>query len=172
MFKASHVMTRSLITLSPDMSAADAIRTLLQHQISGAPVVDSTDQLVGIISEYKLLCVIIDEETAQTPVGELMTKDVITIKERTPLSDVAHTFMYLRIRRLPVLNEGKLVGQVSRRDVLRCIINETGSDDLLRLRDELVHREVSAHEEPQAAHADSSWVARIAAMRPTLRRYM
>ncbi len=149
MFQASHVMTRSLITLSPDMSAVDAIRTLLQHQISGAPVVDSTDHVVGIISEYKLLCVVIDEATAQTPVGELMTKDVITIEEETPLCDVAQALLSLKIRRLPVLKQGKLVGQVSRRDVLRCVVNEEGNDALLRSRDELVHREVSANDEPQ-----------------------
>ena len=158
MFQASHVMTRSLTTLSPGTSAVDAIRTLLKHEISGAPVVDSTGHLVGIISEYKLLCVVIDEATAQTPVGELMTRDVVTIEENTSLCDVAQVLLSLRIRRLPVLKDGKLVGQVSRRDVLRCVVNEEGNDALLRSRDELVHPEVSANEEPAVVHADSSRV--------------
>ena len=160
MFQASHVMTRSLITLSPGTSAADAIRTLLQHEISGAPVVDSAGNLVGIISEYKLLCVVIEEVTAQTPVGELMTRDVITVEEDTSLCDVAQVLLSLRIRRLPVLKDGKLVGQISRRDVLYCVVSEMSNDDLLCSQDGLVHREVSANDElqPAVAHTDSSQV--------------
>lgn len=144
MFQASHVMTRSLITLSPGMSATEAVRTLLTNRISGAPVVDHDGQLIGIISEFKLLQVIFDDSTASTPVGELMTRDVITINEDTPLTDVSQAFISLRIRRLPVLKDGILVGQVSRRDVLRCIVNEQGDDSIMSQRDELVHPEVSA----------------------------
>lgn len=144
MFQASHVMARSLIKLSPGTSVMEAIRTLLKNRISGAPVVDHTGKLVGIISEFKLLEVAFDAATASMPVGELMTKEVITVEEDTPLTDLSQAFISLRIRRLPVVKDGKLVGQVSRRDVLRCVVNETGSDDLLRTRDELVHPEVAA----------------------------
>lgn len=144
MSQASQVMTKSLITISPDMSATETIRTLLKNKISGAPVVDSDGQLVGIISEFKLLNVVFDELTSNQPVSELMTTDVITVDENAPLCDVAQVFISLRIRRLPVLKDGKLVGQISRRDVLRCIVNEEGDDDQLIHRDELVHPAVSA----------------------------
>ena len=143
MSQANQIMTKSLITISPDMSARDAIRTLLKNKISGVPVVDSDGQLVGIISEFKLLNVVLDEMTTHQPVSELMTTDVITVDEETPLCDVAQAFISLKIRRLPVLKNGKLVGQISRRDVLRCVVNEEGGDNQVSHRDELVHPAVS-----------------------------
>ena len=144
MFEASHVMARQLITFSPETTAVEAIRLLLENKISGAPVVDNHDRLVGIISEFQLLSVIFDTQTALTPVGELMTKEVITIYEDTPLVDVAQAFISLRIRRLPVLKDGKVVGQVSRRDVLRCVVAE--HENKLNPRVELVHHTSPADE--------------------------
>ena len=143
MSQDSQVMTRSLITISPEASATEAIRTLLANNISGAPVVNSDGDLIGIISEFKLLNVVISERTASQLVSELMTTDVITVDEETPLCDVAHAFVSLRIRRLPVLKDGRLVGQISRRDVLHCVINEEG-DDEINYRKELVHPAASA----------------------------
>ncbi len=99
--------------------AQDAIEELLKHKISGAPVVDSDGKLVGIVSEYQLLAVIYDEEFKNQPIKELMTKEVLTVEEETLLTEIANLFIVHRIRRLPVLRDGELVGQISRRDIIR-----------------------------------------------------
>ncbi len=119
---AHDVVTKSLVTLMPDTTAEEAIEILLKHKISGAPVVDSDGKLVGIVSEYQLLAVIYDEEFKNQPIKELMTKEVLTVDEQTLLTEIANLFIVHRIRRLPVLREGELVGQISRRDIIRFAI--------------------------------------------------
>jgi len=125
MSHVQNIMTKNVITVSPETTVEAAVHCLLKHQISGAPVVESKGKLVGIISEYQLLSLIYrDDVTRQTPVGELMTTDVVTIDLSTPLVDVAQAFVSLRVRRLPVVDKGRLVGLVSRRDVLRFAVSE------------------------------------------------
>lgn len=121
---AGDVMTTDLVTLKPETTAEEAIRTLLQHRISGAPVTGSDGKLLGIVSEYQLLAIVYDESFKQRPVEDLMTKEVITVEASTPLPEISSLFIMHRIRRLPVLKEGELVGQISRRDIIRCAIDE------------------------------------------------
>ncbi len=116
---AQDVMTKDLVTLGPDTTAEEAIEILLKHKISGAPVVDLDGKLVGIVSEYQLLAVIYDEEFKNQPIKELLTNEVLTVEEDTLLTEIANLFIVHRIRRLPVLHEGELVGQISRRDIIR-----------------------------------------------------
>jgi CBS domain-containing protein len=116
---ARDVMTKSLVTLGPNTTAQNAIEELLKHKISGAPVVDLDGELVGIVSEYQLLAVIYDEEFKNQPIKELMTNEVLTVEEDTLLTEIANLFIVHRIRRLPVLRDGELVGQISRRDIIR-----------------------------------------------------
>lgn len=122
---ASDVMTRELVTLQPETTAEEAIQILLKHKISGAPVVDPNGQLVGIVSEYQLLAVIYDDGFKSQPVKDLMTREVLTVEESTYLTAIANLFIVHRIRRLPVLNDGQLVGQISRRDIIRYAVEHT-----------------------------------------------
>jgi len=116
---AQDIMTKDLVTLGPNTTAQDAIEVRLKNKISGAPVVDSDGKLVGIVSEYQLLAVIYDEEFKNQPINELMTNEVLTVEEDTLLTEIANLFIVHRIRRLPVLRDGELVGQISRRDIIR-----------------------------------------------------
>jgi CBS domain-containing protein len=103
------------------MTAEEVIKMLLEHRFSGAPVTDEQGCLKGIISEYRLLEVIFTPELKNAPVSKFMTTDVVTVDEETPLTEIASQFVLHRIRRLPVVRDGRLVGTISRRDLLRQI---------------------------------------------------
>ena len=119
MYQARDVMTRRVVTMTPEMTVDEAISTLLEHRISGAPVVDDDCLVQGVISEFQLLEVVYDPDVKRNRVGDVMTTDIIAVEEDTLLSEVASLFVFRRIRRLPVLKEGRLMGQISRRDLLR-----------------------------------------------------
>lgn len=123
---ARDLMVTNLITLRPEMDALQAIRTLLQHRISGAPVVDADGNYLGIFSERDSMSVLLGltyEQQPSTHVGAFMNTDRgCTIDEAVDLLTIAQTFLNKDYRRLPVLRGTKLVGQISRRDVLRAAV--------------------------------------------------
>jgi len=119
---AGDIMVTKLVTLSPQMDAFQAIQLLLQYKISGAPVVDTDRTLLGVFSERCSMSVLLEAAYNQMPTTEVyafMDTDVRTISEETDLLLIAQIFRNTHCRRLPVLRDGKLVGQISRRDVLR-----------------------------------------------------
>jgi len=126
------IMTRSVITLRPEMTALDAAGVLLQHAISGAPVLDPEGRLLGLLSEFDCLRAVAAadyemdaRDTAET-VAELMTRECHTVPPDLDLFGLAHEFVRLRVRRFPVLDAGRLLGLVSRRDALRAVVKLRG----------------------------------------------
>jgi CBS domain-containing protein len=122
------IMTTKLITLRPDMPAVDAAEVLLKNAISGAPVADSEGNLLGLLSEFDCLRAVatadyeMDAHDSVEVVADLMTQACHTIAPEVDLFGLAHEFVKLRVRRLPVVENGKLIGQVSRRDALRAAV--------------------------------------------------
>ena len=115
-------MVTKLVTLSPMMDVFEAIGLLLKHEISGAPVVDEQRYLQGVFSERCSMSVLVAAAYDQLPSTQLfafMDTEMGTVGEETDLLTIAQTFRNTSCRRLPVLRDGKLVGQISRRDVLR-----------------------------------------------------
>lgn len=135
MYKAEDVMCTKLITIREDVTVEEAILTLLEHDISGVPVVDDQGRLVGIISELQLLEAVYTPEVKTHQVHNFMTKDVLTVTEGTILSDVTNLLVLHRIRRVPVVRDGELVGIITRRDLLRYTV-EAG-DTLKKSLDQL-----------------------------------
>jgi CBS domain-containing protein len=121
--RASEFMTASLVTLSPKTDVFQAIGYLLKNHISGAPVIDSDNSFLGVFSEKTSMSVLIQaayEQLPSTEVGAFMNTDFErTITEDADVQRCAERFLRTPYRRLPVLRNGKLVGQVSRRDVIR-----------------------------------------------------
>jgi CBS domain-containing protein len=121
---ARDIMATSLITFRPEMSIFQAIRILLQKQISGAPVVNEGGAMVGILSELDCLRVLSSDEfyagqqEEAGTVGDFMSSPGQTIPPELGIYAIAHYFVTTSVRRLPVIEDDKLVGQVSRRDVL------------------------------------------------------
>jgi len=123
-FKAEDCMARTVVTVHPEMDAYEAIALLLKHEISGVPVVDPSGKLVGILSERDCLQTLLGAEYHDLPaalVEDLMTPEVQTITPDTDILKIAELFLNGKFRRFPVVDKGRLVGQVSRRDVLRAI---------------------------------------------------
>ena len=125
---ASDIMTRDLVTLTPKTPIVDAMRILLQSNISGAPVVDDDGQLVGMCSEYDCLRVLAagqfysDDHREEGVVSDYMSKNFRTALASDDIYSVAQGFLQKKVRRLPILDDGALVGQISRRDVLRAML--------------------------------------------------
>ena len=123
---AKDLMTSDLIVVGPDDPIDKAISTMLKYGVSGLPVADSAGRLLGVISEFDLLDLVWDPKTAQDKVYQYMTRDVHTVAEDADLTGMAETFRTMSIRRLPVVRDGIVVGIVSRRDLLRHILQARG----------------------------------------------
>lgn len=137
-------MTRKLITFTPEVPIQEAIKSLLQNKISGAPVVDHSGRLVGMLSEKDCIRLLIDGEYNQRPSGQgtvadFMSKNIKTISSTASIEDAAYQFVNSPYRRFPVLEDKKLVGQISRRDVLKAVRKRR----------------------PNVDHVPSSWKARV-----------
>ncbi len=121
MLTVDNIMTREIVTISPDASIRDAIDLLLARRISGLPVVDGHDRLVGILTEFALLALAYDKDIANHKVSDHMTHEVLTVEASDPVNKVADLCIVHRVRRLPVVENGCLTGMISRRDVLSAI---------------------------------------------------
>lgn len=126
---ARDIMVKRLVTLRPELDVMVAVQRLLKNRISGAPVVDIDGTYLGVFSEKCSMHVLLDAAYEQLPSNQVrvfMDTDAKTINPDTHLLSIAQVFLLTSYRRLPVLEDGKLIGQVSRRDVLKA------AHDLLR----------------------------------------
>jgi len=108
------------------MDVIEAVQRLLKNRISGAPVVDAEGRYLGIFSERCSMQVLLDAAYDQLPSNEVrlfMDTDAQTIDPETHLLSIAQVFLLTTYRRLPVIENNKLVGQVSRRDVIRASLD-------------------------------------------------
>ncbi|HLJ34157.1 MAG TPA: CBS domain-containing protein [Ktedonobacteraceae bacterium] len=111
--RAEEVMTTKVITVTEQQTKQQAARLLSKHRISGLPVVNGENVVVGVVTEYDVI-----SKEGKT-VGEIMTRGVISITPDTELEEVRHILVNERIKRLPVLDQGRLMGIVSRADLVR-----------------------------------------------------
>jgi CBS domain-containing protein len=122
MLTAADIMNPELVTVRPDASIESAIELLLSEHISGLPVVDGEGRLVGVITEFALLAVAYDRRVKNHTVSQHMTHELITVEHDDPVSRVADLCIVHRVRRVPVMRDGRLVGIIARRDVLRSLV--------------------------------------------------
>ncbi|NOZ25092.1 MAG: CBS domain-containing protein [Nitrospirae bacterium] len=149
--KAKDIMNTEVITVSPDTSVEELGRLFIEKNISGAPVVDREGGLYGIVTENDLISKerrfhiptiirIFDaiiplksdaevekeiRKMAATTVGDICTRDVVTVDEETSLNDIATIMTEKKIHLLPVLREGRLTGIIGKKDVIRAIAGES-----------------------------------------------
>ena len=124
--KVRDSMSTNVITFAPNDSVVHAMATLLDKGISGAPVVDEDGSLLGILSEVDLIQVVVQDSYYDDPVGivaDFMQTQVECVDPDTDIFSLAQQFISHHRRRYPVLESGQLVGQISRRDVLRAALD-------------------------------------------------
>src|SRR5271169_3392277 len=175
--KASDVMTRNIFSVRPDATVAEAIRTMLDKQISGLPVIDEAGRLVGILTEGDLLRRGETGTERQRPrwleilmgpgrlageyvrthgrkVDGIMTRDLVSVTPDTPLKEVVELMERRRIKRVPVLDGDVPVGIVSRADLLRALARALEEKPALATSDEEIRERILAE------LAKAAWASR------------
>ena len=116
------IMSKDVVTVHPDTPIADVIELLSEHDITGIPVVDAEEHLVGIITEKDIMGLALGEEEVSGRVEDYMTRDVVSFDENEDVIAVCECLLNHDFRRVPILSHGKLVGIISRRDLIKYII--------------------------------------------------
>lgn len=127
--RVADYMTRELVLLAPDTEIMRAMQILLERRISGAPVVDDYGALVGVLSKKDCLHAALHASYHRDWSGAVegfMTREVETMEAGIDIVTAAQRFVDSTYRRFPVLSEGRLVGQISRADVLRALAEHWG----------------------------------------------
>jgi len=142
---AKDIMTLNVITVGPDMPISDVAKLLIERRISAVPVIDNDNSLIGIVSEGDLVHRIRgDHELPRSwwlsligdpndepqeyirshgkTAKDVMTKDVVAISEFTSIAEIAETLETKKIKRVPVVDDGKLVGIVSRANIIQALV--------------------------------------------------
>jgi CBS domain-containing protein len=121
----TNIMISEVVTAEKGTPVMEAVEKLIKHNVTGLPVVDGKDEVIGIISEKDVLALAIQIQEGTYPskgegmlVEDFMTKDVVTIEATESMTALCSCLMKNKFRRLPVLLNGKLVGIITRRDVI------------------------------------------------------
>lgn len=130
-FKVKDFMTRKLVTFTLDQTIEQVIDTLIKYRISGGPVVNDKNELIGIISEGDCIKQISESRYYNMPldnntVKKHMVRDVETIDGEMNVFDAASKFISAKRRRFPIVENGKLVGQISQKDILKAAMDLKG----------------------------------------------
>ena len=137
-------MTSDLITFTPDTDIQKAMKTIVKNRISGAPVVDGNGHLIGMLSESDCIKTVVDSPYNNLPGGngtvrDFMSTNVVTVSPDKTIVSLAYEFTTTPYRRFPVVEKSRLIGQISRSDVLRAILQM----------------------KPTITHTPSSWKGRV-----------
>jgi CBS domain-containing protein len=165
------LMSTNIVSVLPSTTLADAVRIMIANRVSGLPVLESDGRLVGMITEGDLLRRTELESEGKQPswlkvflmparvaadyvathgrhVSEVMTPNPISINPATDLAEVARLMLHKHVKRLPVLEAGRMVGIVSRSDVLRALARK-----LVEVPEERTDEEIGAYIKNEIAHA-------------------
>ena len=171
--RVTDLMTRNCISVLPSTTLADVARIMLENHVTGLPVLDTDGKLLGIVSEGDLLrraelgtdgqpmnwlkALLMPSSVAENyvvtharHVSGVMTKNPVSVTPATELNDVAEVMLRRHIKRLPVLDEGRLVGVISRTDLLRALMRK-----LIETKADATDEEIRKYIKSEMDHA--SW---------------
>ena len=125
MFKAKDIMIKSVFTVKKETPIYVAIKLLAEKNITGLPVVSDDMHLVGIITEKDMMKLMYDPDIEYCQVKDLMTSKVVYFDENDKIQDVCKKLIENNFRRVPILSKGKVVGIISRSDIIKFILLKT-----------------------------------------------
>ena len=120
------IMTTDVITVDRSTPIYDALEILLGNDITGLPVVNDNKTLVGIITEKDILKLLSVLENDTATVEDFMTKEVLSIDQQEDLIAVCECLIKNHFRRIPIISKGKLTGVISRKDIIKYILEPIG----------------------------------------------
>jgi len=121
MNQVKDIMTDQVFVVSPEATIDEAISLLLDHRVSGLPVVDGDNQLLGVITEFDIIDLVYKADIEESIVADYMTKEVNSLDVEASLDEAANIFCNNSIRRVPIVREGRLVGVLSRHDLINFV---------------------------------------------------
>ncbi len=124
-FTVADYMTKKVVTLAQDTHVIDAVKKMLDHKITCAPVIDSKGKLIGMFSEKDGMKVFLDSAYNQGmsgKVGDYMNTEDVRVDATSSIVDLAEKFQKSPIRSIPVFQDGDFVGVISRTDVLKALV--------------------------------------------------
>jgi CBS domain-containing protein len=126
MYETKAIMSRDVVSVHPDTPITKVLELLVENDITGVPVVESDGQLVGIVTEKDMIGVLFGQETPSGTARDYMTEDVLSFDENDDIIAVCECLTANHLRRVPILADGRLVGIISRRDLIKYIIEPIG----------------------------------------------
>ena len=121
--KASEIMQRPVLATTPQASVRDIAAQIVMNEISGMPVTEKTGEIVGVITEADILGALMDGKKLENLTAQdIMSADPITVDLDTPVNEVMKRIEENGVLRLPVISHGKVVGIISRRDIIRSVL--------------------------------------------------
>lgn len=133
-FIAKTIMTTDVISVKRQTEIYEAIRTLSEHNITGLPVVNDDMSIAGIITEKDVLNLLYDVKDKPSKVEDFMTKGVVSFNEDDSLIDITECLIKNSFRRVPIITDGKLVGIISRKDIIGYILKLRNKDKACRAK--------------------------------------
>jgi CBS domain-containing protein len=132
MLKVKDVMTKNVICVEKDIPVVEAIRLMAKNNITGVPVVEDDMTPVGLLSEQDVLRLLhTHSDEKDRAVHKFMSQPAIHFDEEAPFLDVCYHLRENPMRRIPVTSQGKVIGIISRSDILRCILQLCDEDVVL-----------------------------------------
>jgi len=119
MFEIKAFMTTDIITVKRETPISQAIELLLENNITGLPVVEDDNTLAGIISEKDIMDIVFSSVDVSSKVEDFMTKDVVSFEQDEDFTAICECLINNNFRRVPIVENGKLVGIISRSDIIK-----------------------------------------------------
>jgi CBS domain-containing protein len=126
MHETKDIMSTDVVSVQPDTPVARVVELLIENDITGLPVVEPSGRLVGIVTEKDLIGVLCGQDAPRGTARDYMTDDVISFDEDDDIIAICECLIHNHLRRVPILADGKLVGIISRRDLIKYIMEPIG----------------------------------------------
>lgn len=122
MYETKSIMSRDVVYVHPDTPIAEVVDRLIENDITGVPVVDSHGQLAGIVTEKDMIGVLLGRERPHGTARDYMTAEVVCFDEDDDIVAICECLVKNPLRRVPILSHGRLAGIISRRDLIKYIL--------------------------------------------------